>query len=261
MDANLVLLWMVCAWWLLGVRTALQGARHGRPAWLCAYALVALVMGAAHLLWPSIAGFWGACAYAGVVLGPTLLQRRATRLSGLQHYERARNAARLAAWLHPADGYPELVEVLAAMAKARAGLIDEAQLELRRIAREGSAGIRNLAALYLFRMRGEWALYLQLTDDIADRIVASDPSLLVGRMRALGEMGRIEELIAMYATHAGALSAPALAQVRASAQLFVAAFCGKPQLVQQLGRSSDNRGPEACGARQGRTSERLTVHE
>lgn len=233
MDTNRVLLFTVVVAWALGVPRVARAARLGQTGWLAVYGglLAITLLGAYH--WPDWFGIVSALLFALLVIVPSVLQRQLWQLMGAQRYVEAARVAAILRLLHPADGNLELPAMISALEAAQRGHLAQAEAGLTRII-EGSPALAPQARVHLFRMRGDWQGYLDSTRAQTSAELSLDLGQLNSRLRALGETGQIEELVTTYAAHATKLAAPANALVRVYAQLFVAAFAGRLDVLERL---------------------------
>jgi ABC-type multidrug transport system fused ATPase/permease subunit len=205
---------------------AVHMARHkilDREGWIVANAVVmlagALGLGF-HLAW---AAWLTAALFALLVVFPLALLNRAAAAAQRGQWHKA---ARLHKWvvvLHPSP-WARL-----GLRLRRAHSTDGATgyvAALRRIEATGSARQRAFARLMLAHERRDWNELLMLAR--ADDVDFSEAK--PREIRALGELGRLDEMVATYADAERRL----LPQSRQECRLFVFAFTGRIAAVQQL---------------------------
>jgi len=234
MDTNLVLLLTVGVAWLLGIPRVVHAARLGQAGWLVVYALVLLFTGLGSLFWLPYFGTASACLFGLLVVLPSILQRQLWQLLGAQQYARALRVAGALRILHPADGLWQLPSLIAALDAGQRGDIAGAERGLSQIVTSGSKALVPQARVHLFRIRGDWQGYLDSTQQPDSAQLARDLAQLNARLRALGETGQLEQMVTTYAEHKLRLAAPANTHLRLYSQLFVAAFCGRQDVLERL---------------------------
>lgn len=234
-DTNLVLLWFVSLSCVMQLKPSLDAARMGLPAGLRVLLAVLGLTGAAALIDFDSAGLWGMGVFAVLILIPGLLQRRVRSLTYAQRFGAAIPYARLLSLIHPSPGNRQRPALLAAMAAARAGDLAQAETLLTQHSAGAEVGPQQLEAqLQLCRLRGDYGAYLALLDRQPAARRQSDVSLWLGELRALGECGLLDRLVATYSQRIGQLASPSFAALRVEAQLMVVVFCGRQQALEAL---------------------------
>ncbi len=194
--------------------------------------MTVFILAMAGSLWrvrPDIAGFVAGGLWAIFVVTPALLQRRMHRLSVRQKYASAAAFAKVASWLHPFDGLRDQSRLLHALDMSERGetesavaILNELQNNAPRIARQ--------ATLHLCRLRGQWPElvdWVQISvDDVALR---RDANLLAIYLRALGETGRVDEMLETLDRHRTAIDSPVYTTARNLCRLYAFAFSGEPE--------------------------------
>jgi rhomboid protease GluP len=202
---------------LLLARTARRGRAHA-PAWAAKGVLV-LAIAAASYRWCPGHGYWLTIAsWFALIAAPSLLVSLALRDSARSRYGVARRYAWAASLLHPFDGLRFMPAVMGALDLAERDGSDQGRAALSRqladprIPRQ----LRPLLRAHLARLDGSWDKMLAESGD--------DPSsdALQFRLRALGETGRLPEMVAAFARSRSRHEAP-----NPSAQLVLLAFCGR----------------------------------
>jgi rhomboid protease GluP len=201
--------------------------------WLGINTLVILAGAAGLHWWPEQAGTLAAVVFVPFVLAPIVLSNLSRKASLQNKPERAALLARLAALLHPAAR----TRFNAAVTTAHACPSPQAQIEaLGRLAAASSPAERfQLEALQL-RLAGDWrGLLAHLR-----RTPLGSPQLDVLEIRALGELGRIDEMVRCWDAARERLQGSDMTD----AQLFVLAFSGRPggvaTMLQRAQRSLDD---------------------
>ena len=196
-----------------------------------ALALLAASLAAWHSA-PDVGGPLVALAWALAVIVPTSLNRRVARAILEQRFDAARRLSRILRVLHPMDGLwlqPRLVE---ALALGQRGEIDAAVELLASCGEDAVVG--PIAALHVFRLRGAWAELLAWVSKRSPDLAASDVTFAGPCLRAFGETGDPNGLVADYVRRARALAVPANVTTQAIARLMVFAFAGDEASTAQL---------------------------
>ncbi len=241
MDYNTTFGWLsVAASVALLLRWRTEFAQRQNLGW----AAVALIILAANaggaFLFPAISGWVGGGLWLVFMLAPTLLTRGVRQSALRGRFEQASRLARLVSILHPADSWPQQPALYRALALAQKGDADRAASILRElIARPGAAPVVvQSAQTYLFRLLGEWEELLTWMRTLPTRrlgvVSITDATLLAMRLRALGETGRLSEMLAAY--QARFLQMEHLGGPAAAGQclLVVLAFAGRVDALEKL---------------------------
>ena len=202
--------------------------------WAVVTGLVLAVAGAGQLFFPSKAGYVAGGIWLVFIAIPSLGQGLIGRLGNRQKYAAAARLARIARFLHPADGWWDRPRILHALALAQAGAFDEAAVILEALERSSPRYARE-ARMNRLRMQSRWDEVLAwLRENLSEADLAGDAAVIFVYLRALGEMGELDELVRRYRR-----AEPALARAeggRAVALLFVFAFTGRAGRVASLFR-------------------------
>ncbi len=195
--------------------------------WIGKNVVILLVLGTSWLLRPQIAGWLAGGLWIAFVLVPTFLQRMVVRASIQQRSDRARRWAGLVRLLHPFDGFWEQYDLYRGLDAAQKGRIDEAAAIFDRL-RATRSTMSRVAAMHYYRVTEKWDAFAEWTRGLAkDGALAKNPSLLVHYLRALGEIGQIEELVRTHRQFQSAILPPAV-------RLTVLAFGGRRDGVDRL---------------------------
>ncbi len=236
MDLTTLLLWLV----LTGTVMGLAGMTSNHDAGFAAVLFVILLLAPLIVLVsPRNAPWFVALLWLVTVLVPALLVRRFNRLVIGRRYAAALLVSRMIVLLHPFGEWRYQHRLMRALALLDRGQRDRAIAQLDTLqATSGCPPTTIMSArMNSARLRGEWGDLL--ADDMAGQI--DHPVALVGRMRALGELGRIPELIGAYAQQA-----IRIAQARSQRltswsflpwsylQLYLFAFTGRPEPAMRL---------------------------
>jgi rhomboid protease GluP len=228
MDLNYVLSWLVgtaSVLWLV----ALLRARPAQPGWAGVLIGVLALLAAGTWAWPDRAGWVAAAAWAVLVILPSLGARFLQRFLLAERWRLAAAIARAIAILHPLDGWRDLPRQVALLARTRSG---DAAAAREALQEEGAASSLRFAKMELFRAEDRWADGRRwIEEEITEAPLPGNPGLLLFYLRALGEVGDLEALLAAHARLAPKLPP---GSPRSLAALFVAAFTGRTVLVERL---------------------------
>ena len=240
-DLNYVLLWFVGAACLLMCYRALCARRNG---WVVAALGAAAATGVSFALWPDCGGYVGGGALAVLVVIPLFGYRFLVRLVLQQRYGAAWRLASALRWLHPADGWRELPQILRALASGEPATIAEMATRLGR-SRASRTGIGRLGAVLLYRVNNQWAeLRGWIETSLTPDELRHDANLIALYLRSFGELGDPNGLLAAHARLGDALESEGLALYRATCRLVALAFCGRKEAIARLFRGPLGLYPE-----------------
>jgi rhomboid protease GluP len=237
MDIDTVFFWLaVVSSGVLFVRMT-PHLRTGRGlGWALAAAAILAVAGLGALFFPARAGTVAGSLWAIFILAPTLLTRAVARNALAQRYTRAQRLSLVIALLHPADGWRESAEFYRALALSQAGHRQAAVAALGALISRPRAAVsvvRNARA-HLFRLRDDWEGLLEWTANatgepqgIRRQTLAVEPNVVPMRVRALGESGRLGEMLAVFQAARMRMEGLPHPTHWPTCQLFLFAFCGR----------------------------------
>src|SRR5450432_615247 len=192
MDLNHTALWLAGLFAASLFWSSLR-APHRPLGWLGVTALILLVVIAGESVLPGRSGYVaGALAFLLVLL-PLWLNGAASRASNRFSYRHARRLYGIAAALHPLDGWPARPRLMEAFELSHAGRTSDSEALLQLLAR-GSGSVASTAQAHRLRILGRWQELKALAEREGLRALARDPSLLVLYLRALGELGEVDQL-------------------------------------------------------------------
>lgn len=245
MDFNTTLRWLSIAGSLvLLLRWRAVFLQRRSLGWAAVAAGILVVNAAGAFLFPDVAGLIAGGLWIAFILVPSLLTRAVLGNAARGRFERASRLARLVSILHPADTWPQQPAMYRALALAQRGEADRAAALLRGlIERPGvPQSVKQSAQTYLYRLLGQWEELLAWLQTgparhptpAAASVSISELTLLGMRLRALGETGRLSEMLAVY--QAGFLQMEHFVGSHAVAQclVYVLAFAGREAALARL---------------------------
>lgn len=197
-----------------------------------------LALGGAVLLLHWESGQWMVAAlWAVLILLPSMLMRGAVQAVSRLHYERAAQLAAIVRWLHPADGWLHYPEIYRALALSQAGRREEAVASL-----EALAGTPHLpmvivqtARVQTYRLQGQWEeLAAWVEEATANGQPMRDLGARFSFVRALGETGRLREMVSTFAEISGSREGASALSQWAQCQLNLFAFTGRVAATDRL---------------------------
>lgn len=214
-----------------GLWRALRAGGNNK-GWVVASAVVLGQLLLTAWLRPQWAGYLGALVCLILIVLPSLGLMWLDRLAVRQQYRRAQLLASLLQYLHPADGWGQLPRLFRALALAEEGQERDAAALLTKEEISSTLGRTAVAQFYL--NRGRWdALLAWLEKQYDDQSLLRDPSMMVTMVQALGENGRLNEMLDRYVLFDKPMRRSSRMQL-ALMQMMVFAFCGRRDLVEQL---------------------------
>ncbi len=197
MDLNRLLLWMAGVSCSLNLMYSLRSADESQRGWrrILTGLLATLVLGL--LFVPQWAGYIVGSGWFVLVLLPALVQHLVNRLLVNRRYAAAMALAKAATWLHlfdAGDGHPEIIRALRWYHEGRTA---EATALIDHLGQSDSP-IGRLAVLMRAQQTGEWEQFLEWVGSHDAASVRRDEDLLLGRLQALGELGRRQEMLHAY---------------------------------------------------------------
>lgn len=207
----------------LAILIILTYRRKGVHSWLAANAIV-LIVGAGALLWSA---HWSGTIVAGafipLVFGPYLLAFLVQRRVLMNRMGEAAFYAQLLAYLHPTAQS----RFGAALMKAQSQeTIDGQVAALQTLAERATPEQSTLLQSCIVRARDDWQGVLESVR----RRPGATSDLRSLEIRALGEVGRIDEMVRVYA----AAKSKMIGLDLYLAHLFIFAFCGRVESVGSL---------------------------
>jgi len=228
MDLNHIALWLagipaLSLFW----RSA--RAPHRPLGWMAVTAFVLLSELVGWLAFREYAGYVSAALAFLLITLPLWLHGAAGRAGNRFEFQRARRLFGLAALLHPLDDWPSAPRLYEAFSLAHAGKIGDAEALLRVLAR-GSGSSATVAEAQRLRLLGRWRELRALAEQSGLAEIGREPTLLALYLRALGELGAIDELAEFMMVHERTLLATGVLEV---ATLYLFVFGGQVELTRQ----------------------------
>jgi membrane associated rhomboid family serine protease len=223
MDLQLLVAINLMSLSALAIIAILMQRSMGFVSWIATHAVVVIV-GVVALVWsPRWSGTIVATASIPLVFAPSLLVFLAQRYSLSNRKRKAAFCCQLLSYLHPTAP----MRFVAAAAKAQLQpTIDAEVAALRELGARTSPGRMALLQASIARAQDDWQGVLENLQ--RQNGTASDLKAL--EVRALGEIGRTDEMVRMYA----AAKSKLIGAHRYLSQLFVLAFCGRRESVKLL---------------------------
>ncbi|OLE97583.1 MAG: hypothetical protein AUG75_06490 [Cyanobacteria bacterium 13_1_20CM_4_61_6] len=193
-DLNHILLFIACISPLVMLAQTLRRGGLYRP-WRLASFAVLIVTGAAWLVNADIAGYVGGGAWLALLLLPAIGIRKVSELASEQRFVPARRLSEPLRFLHPSAALRLQTELLRALELAQAGDLSGALAGLEPL-RNNQTNVGRQAIAQSFRLRGEWGnLVAWIRSEVPAAIRRSDFALMPLYLRALGEVGMLDELV------------------------------------------------------------------
>ena len=213
----------------------LRVARSRRQqGWRIVCGGILLLCGLGYWLLPAIAGFICGGIWLVFVLIPLLGLRQVHAAVASDRFNLAQRWARCLAWLHPFDDWPEQPHLLAALARSQQGDLTPAMQLLSRYRKQRFTTLATSATLILYRLEARWPdLQHWIELHLSESKRWKNPTLVTNYLRALGETGNLDALLA-----GAARCLPPMARENAPerhlVRLYVLAFGGHLEAVDRL---------------------------
>ncbi|HEY2712235.1 MAG TPA: rhomboid family intramembrane serine protease [Chthoniobacterales bacterium] len=231
-DLNHILLFLaVVSPLILLVRIArLRNPRN--RGWLIASLIVLAVCVIAWATVPSLAGFFGGAAWICLLLFPPLAEHAIAQALIEQRLGRARGLAVVRRLFHPWDDSPYRPEVIRSLELAGKSRLGLALDQLAKERDEHTPGGHYATAL-TFALTENWAGLVQWYR--GDLSLTTDPAVYSLYLRALGEIGLVDDLVFDFASHTPDSKADGLLNSASSFDLaLVLAFSGQTEPLVRL---------------------------
>jgi rhomboid protease GluP len=239
LDLNHILLFIaiVSPLIVLARVARLQSQRH--MGWATAAIIVLAGAGFAWLLVPSVAGYVGGALWGLLLLAPSVSDRQIDHLLLGERVDSARKLAIVRRILHPWEDSPYRPSILRSLELAREGKLNPA-LDLLAAERNSETPAGRFASALTFALTENWPGLVEWCR--RDLSVIAAPAVLTLFLRALGEIGALDELVRQFALRAQEAEARLTSEPRFNRNCaLVLAFCGRTsELVRLVRRKPAN---------------------
>lgn len=232
MELDQTLLWFALAGGAVTFITGLRTWRAGDRVYLASGAFILALTGLVYLLAPSACGYAGTAAWLVLVLAPNVASRAAARAAARRDHRWAIRWTELVYVLHPSATVRQILRDRRAALDLFEGRFDDAEAAFRASA---SPKEKHAVELSCLRVRADWEGTIAYYEaNVSDDDALAQPLLLHSYLRALGELGRRNDLVATYDRFAPKLVGAQRQPHRVGAWLFLFAFGGETALVERL---------------------------
>ncbi|HTA91213.1 MAG TPA: rhomboid family intramembrane serine protease [Polyangiaceae bacterium] len=229
MDLNRIALWFAAVPALTLFWRSVRGPRRSLD-WLV---VSVIVLSSAALGWVFFrdgAGFVATALLLLLFVIPASLSNAAARASERQHYGRAHTLSRLSSVLHPVERWRVTPRIYHAFQLAQAGQVSEAEALLQVVARGGGEAA-SMATAHRLRILGRWRELKGLGERQGLLALRTQPTLMMLYLRALGELGYIDDLARFMLAQETMLAASG---IQDQALLYLFSFTGQRELTEQV---------------------------
>lgn len=234
MELDETLLWFALAGGVVTLLTGLRTWRAGDRVYLASGAFILALTGLVYLLAPSACGYAGTGAWLLLVLAPNLASRAAARSAARRDHRWAIRWTQVVYVLHPSATVRQILRDRRAALDLFEGRFADAEAAFR--ASAATKGVEKHAVeLSCLRVRADWEGTIAYYEaNVSDDDALAQPLLLHSYLRALGELGRRNDLVHTYDRFASKLTGAQRQPHRVGAWLFLFAFSGEVALVERL---------------------------
>lgn len=234
MELDETLLWFALAGGVVTLLTGLRTWRAGDRVYLASGAFILALTGLVYLLAPSACGYAGTGAWLVLVLAPNLASRAAARSAARRDHRWAIRWTQVVYVLHPSATVRQILRDRRAALDLFEGRFADAEAAFR--ASAATKGVEKHAVeLSCLRVRADWEGTIAYYEaNVSDDDALAQPLLLHSYLRALGELGRRNDLVHTYDRFASKLTGAQRQPHRVGAWLFLFAFSGEVALVERL---------------------------
>ena len=198
--------------------------------WTAISALVLLTGAIGWLRFREVVGYVTFALTALLIMLPWWAHGVSVRALRRSQYRRAYRFSRLAALLHPFDGWRESPQLFRAFELSRAGKTAEAAELLEALAR-GDGSVAGTARAHLLRILERWDEIKALAERAGLLALRRDPTLLILYLRALGELDESQTLAEFMLTQERTLLS---GEVLEPALLYLFVYTGHVELARQV---------------------------
>jgi rhomboid protease GluP len=207
--------------------------RQIAPGYAIAATLNLLVLGVLFWLTPATSGWLSGAVWAMTLLFPLLISAQVRQRMMREDYIVTDRLVRRYRWLRWTGGYLQMPSLVKALALAQQNKPVQA-LEILSKERFSPGYLGQNATVVYYRISAQWPEFLawaQLSFDEA-ALLTTPSGLGLTYVRALGEMGKTEEMIRVFDQLQVTFSSDRYA--RNLLRMIVLAFCGRRALLEQL---------------------------
>lgn len=238
MTLDRLILWMVCFSCIAFFGRSLF-VRRKQWGWVVVSGGILTVTVCLLAVAPQNAAWVGGLLWAVFLLLPVMGLRQINEWFQQERYDLASSLATVVALLHPADGWPQRVGVLRALATAYCGQFDRGLAQLEPYQNhQSSLGLHALALNYWLRSDWKGLLAWLRSPALRPRILPTsgqyDVNLAVYYLRALGETGQIEAMLSVFPPLSRVLQKTGDRERLNRIRLYVLAFCGETETLFHL---------------------------
>jgi membrane associated rhomboid family serine protease len=229
MDPNTIALWFAGFQALRLFSRSARSSQHGM-GWTAISALVLLTGAVGWLRFRELVGYVTFGLTVLLIMLPLWAHGVSARALRGSRYQRAYRFSRLAALLHPFDGWRELPRLIHAIELSQAGKIAEAEALLKTLS-NGEGSLADTARAHRLRILERWDEIKVLAEQAGPVALRRDPSLLSLYLRALGELEESHKLAEFMLAHEATLLT---GEVLEPAFLYLFVYTGHVELARQV---------------------------
>ncbi len=199
--------------------------------------IILIVTSIAVLTVPQFASAIGLFVWITLLLLPNLGFTKIKNAIHNNQFTQARRWLGIMRYVYPFFDWREYRDFINMSELAMQGNLQQAAIIFERYQNKSTVGSM-LLSTHFYRLSWQWEKYLQwIHTHFPDENSQNKPlylSLISYHVRALGEMGYLEEMLMCYQRHQARLHSPALQEINTICHLFIFAFCGRIDVVKHL---------------------------
>jgi len=199
--------------------------------------IILIVTSTAVFIVPQFASATGLFVWITLLLLPNLGFTKIKNAIHNNQFTQARRWLSIMRYAYPFFDWQEYHDFINMSELAMQGNLQQAAIIFERYQDKSTVGSM-LLSTHFYRLSWQWEQYLQwIHTHFPDENSQNKPlylSLISYHIRALGEMGYLEEMLMCYRCHQARLHSPTLQEINAACHLFIFAFCGKTDVVKHL---------------------------
>jgi len=229
MDPNTIALWFAGFQALRLFARSSRSSQHSM-GWTAVSAFVLLTGAVGWLRFRELAGYVTFGLTVLLIMLPGWAHGVSARALRRSQYVRAYRFSRVAALLHPFDGWRQLPRLFRAFELAQSGNTAEAETLLAELSR-GDGSVAETARAHRLRILERWEEIKTLAERAGASALSRDPSLFALYLRALGELEESERLAEFMLSQEATLLA---GEVLEPAFLYLFVYTGHVELARQV---------------------------